>query len=171
MSDRELSIRREVELPPELVDDVMVPRAERNQIVEISPSAEFKRKHVVNLALPEGHVAVAKTTAAIHRTQCPTLCPVGEPLRATQVQWHAVYAKDDRRDAPVAAEPAYGLWRQWHTLIGFAHAGIVKPFDDRALVGDDEHVCFDRTAGLVAAGDQDLECVGGELSAVDAAIT
>jgi hypothetical protein len=123
----------------------MVPRAERNQIVEISPSTEFKRKHVVNLAQPEGHVAVAKAAASIHRTQCPTLCPVGEPLRATQIQRHAVDAKDDRRDAPVAAEPAHGLGRQWHTLIGFAHTVVVQPFDDRALVGDDEHVCFDRT--------------------------
>jgi hypothetical protein len=64
LSNGELPVGGEVELPAELVNQMVMSSAERDHILEIGQTAELERVDVVNLALSERDVAVTEPAGA-----------------------------------------------------------------------------------------------------------
>ena len=83
--------RIELQSPSSFVGTVMVVRAQRQQVVEISGAVVFvPLEQMVDLAPIESSVAVANRTGAIHRAKCSPLGRRGVAGAASDVEWHAV---------------------------------------------------------------------------------
>lgn len=122
-------------------------------MVEVGRSAGFPGDHVVDATVFELDVAVGVGTGAVHRTQCPALLPVGEPLAAPDVEHLTHAAEDDGKDVAVAAQPTDRLDRQRVAVGCFTGRTIVQPVEERVVV--DEHGDLgDPLVGGAGAGDQ-----------------
>ena len=128
-------------------------------MVEVGRSAGFPGDHVVDATVFELDVAVGVGTGAVHRTQCPALLPVGEPLAAPDVEHLTHAAEGDGKDVAVAAQPADRLDRERVAVRCFARRAVVKPAEQRRMV--DEYRDFgDSLVGAASTGDEVDDGVG-----------
>jgi NADPH-dependent FMN reductase len=100
LSDRERSFGVEFEAPASVVDDVVVPGAQREQIDEIGRPAQFPRDDVVDLTPLEHDIAPGERTAAVDGSQRSSLAAVCATDGTTHVERVAVLIDDDRGDQP-----------------------------------------------------------------------
>ena len=107
--------------PAAFVDEVVVPFAQRQQIVDVGGSVVFPPPfHVVDAARREPDGAVGVGAGAVHRPQRPALSPVGGAFGAADVEHFAVATQHHRHDLGLAAHPPHGRHRQRHTVLGLA---------------------------------------------------
>ena len=125
MSDGELTVGCEFESPALFVDEVMMSRAQREQVVEVGASAELPGDQVVDLAALEWCFAAGEGAGAVDGAQGAALGAVGEALLASDVDRHAV-DEDDRHDPPAAAQTPEHVGWQDRSAVGFADTVVVE---------------------------------------------
>ena len=81
-----------VRSPSSFVDEVVMLRAQRQQVFEIGQAEPLPRDDVVDLAVVERDVAVGVGAGAVHRTQRSALGAVGDALFAPDGERLAVGA-------------------------------------------------------------------------------
>ena len=128
--------RVEVELPAVVVDPVVVPRAQRHEVVEIGAAAVAPPVDVMRLASVERHLAAGDRAGRVHHPQRPPLRPRRQPPHPPHIQHHPI-AHRHRRHHPLAQQPPDRRDRQLHV--------VLKPHDRVGMpsvvdgVGVDDH--------------------------------
>ena len=113
--------------PAAFVDEVMVLRADRRQIVEIRSTAVFPGDHVMDLTRLERHGAGRSDAGAVHRPQRRPLGWGRQPLRASDGECFAAAVEHDRDDLGLTRQtrarprPAMGCRLRSRTPCWHAH--------------------------------------------------
>ena len=124
----------EADHPATFVHGVVVADAQRDQVRQIGRPAGFPRLDVVDVAPLEPHVTVAPLAGAVHLSQRPTLCPVGESLLAADVQDLAGAAVDDRDDRRFAKKAARRSRWDRRAVGQLTDAGLAQPGPQHLVV-------------------------------------
>jgi hypothetical protein len=125
----EQSIRRSQEnRPAGVVDQVVVSEAEWDEVVDVGGSELFPPHDVVDLAPLERRGAPGDRTGAMDCSQRPALFTVGDPDRASGVEWHpAVGRSDDGVEHRLTTHPAHRVDIDRGAVVEFAHRVVVVP--------------------------------------------
>ena len=150
------------EVPAAVVDEVMVPVAERQQVGEVGGTVMVPVDDVMDLTVGEAHGAVGVATGAVHRPQRAALRPVA-------TRW----SRPRSKVAPVASSTTGGSSASqarrrtvsggsgWPSLVSHTDA-VVQAVAEGVVV--DEHGDLGRPpVGAAGAGDQGDEGVGVQL--------
>ena len=108
--DGEGAVGGDMQLPTALVGQVMMPSAERGQVVDVGQALfDAVVGEVMDLRVLER--CVSQRTRPMERSQGPSLGTIRQSGFATEEQPHAVGADDDGRDLADARPAAHGLHR------------------------------------------------------------
>jgi hypothetical protein len=133
------AVRSQHEGPATLMDEVVVNRAERDQVVQVRAAVAFPPVNVVDATGVEGDLAARVGAGAVHRPQRAPLGSVGETLLAADVQDFAVAAEHDRDEVGVTAEATDRVGRQGAAVGGLTHRVVVQPRLQRVEVDQHRH--------------------------------
>lgn len=97
------------------MNGVVVPRAERNLVVEVGVAAVFPVVDVVDLTSVKWNIAVRNRTRGVHRFERSPLMDCGQPFRSPDVERDSMSAENHRNDLGVAGEAADGFDRNFLT--------------------------------------------------------
>ena len=161
--DRAVGLQREV--PSPFVHEVVMLRAQRQQIFQVGEAESFPRDDVVDLTVVERNVAVRMGAGAVHGTQRSALGAVGDALFAPDGERFAVGAQHDRDDGRLAAQPADRVDRQRDAVRGLADRRGVETIGERRQVDVDAHLWHPAFTVARRSGTDDFdEGDHGELS-------
>ena len=127
--------------PAVVVDGVVMPRAQRQQVVEIGRAVLFDPfDDVVDLAVGEPHLAVGEPASPVHRPQLATLRGGGDPPLAALIDRHPGTVQHDRDDVGITTDPPDRLDRQREPVGRLAHRPGVMTAPQRLLIDEDGHL-------------------------------
>ena len=123
--------------PAAFVGEVMMFRADGDEVRDVGAAFESPEDDVVDLALFEGDVAVVADTGSVHGSEFAALGAVDGAGGPAEVGDLAVAVQDVGDDVGVAAHSPHLGHRDGDAVVGLADAVLVQPVEQGGQVDDD----------------------------------
>lgn len=113
------------------MNGVVVPRAQRNLVVEVGPTTVLPVVDVMDLASVIRNVAVGNCTRGVHRLERPPLVDGCQAFGSSDIERDAVSTENHGDDLGLAGETPDRLDRNVDTIDGSAGRGRMPTMGER----------------------------------------